>query len=175
MKGQNVSLQNVDAFRRLYDRAALVVYRYVYGTMGGSIQEVEDITAETFLRAWKARHSFEGDDEAAIGWLLQIAHNLVIDHYRRKKRHGIEEDVDELELSAPQTSPEERLLIQEQMHILQGLLGELAPEQREMIVLRYILDWPVKRIAEHLGILENTASVNIKRILQRIRSNWPTR
>lgn len=42
-----------------------------------------------------------------------------------------------------------------------------------MIVLRYVLGWPVKRIAEHLDMLENTVSVNLRRILQRMQRDWP--
>jgi DNA-directed RNA polymerase specialized sigma24 family protein len=46
-------------------------------------------------------------------------------------------------------------------------------EQREILVLRYVLGWPVKRIGEYLGILENTVSVSIRRSLQRLRDRWP--
>ena len=175
MKGQNKSLQDVDTFRRLYERAHIIVYRYIYGSLGGPVQEVEDLTAETFMRAWKARNRFEGDEDAAIGWLIKIAHNLVIDNHRRKQTHGVDEELEETQLSAQQAGPEERLLIREQVRILQWLLRNLTPEQHEIIVLRYILDWPVNRIAEHVGMLENTVSVNLRRILQRLRDNWPDR
>jgi RNA polymerase sigma-70 factor, ECF subfamily len=173
MKGQNASLQDANTFRRLFDRAHLIVYRYVYGSLGGSVQDVEDITAETFLRAWKARQSFEGNEETAVGWLLRIAHNLVIDKYRRKQSHGVEDELDETNFSTPQAGPEERQLMSEQINILQGLLQDLPPDQREMVVLRYMLDWPVQRIARHMGMLENTVSVNLRRILQRLRDRWP--
>jgi RNA polymerase sigma-70 factor (ECF subfamily) len=173
MKGQNASLQDANTFRRLYERAHIMVYRYIYGSLGGPVQEVEDLTAETFMRAWKARQRFDGDEEAAVGWLIQIAHNLVIDNYRRKKTRGVDEELEETQISVPQAGPEERLLIQEQVHILQWLMQSLTPEQREMIVLRYLLDWPVNRIAEHMDMLENTVSVNLRRILQRLRENWP--
>lgn len=49
------------AFRKLYERNRLPVFRYVYGLTGGPQEEAEDLTAETFLRAWKARHDFQGD------------------------------------------------------------------------------------------------------------------
>jgi RNA polymerase sigma-70 factor, ECF subfamily len=173
MKGENASLQDANTFRRLFDRAHLIVYRYVYGSLGGSVQDVEDITAETFLRAWKARQSFEGDEEAAVGWLLRIARNLVIDKYRRKKSHGTEDELDETYFPTPQAGPEERQLMSEQINILQGLLQNLPPDQREMVVLRYMLDWPVQRIAQHMGMLDNTISVNLRRILQRLRDRWP--
>ncbi len=173
MKGQNVSLQDADTFRRLYERAHVIVYRYIYGSTGGPAQAAEDLTAETFVKAWKARQRFSGDEDAAVGWLIQIARNLVIDSYRRKKIRSGDDDPEEIQISAPEAGPEERLLVQEQVRILQGLLQNLNQEQREMIVLRYMLDWPVNRIAGHLGMLENTVSVNLRRILQRLRENWP--
>lgn len=173
MKGQSANLRDANTFRRLYERAHVIVYRYIYGSLGGSAQEAEDLAAETFIRAWKARQRFEGDDEAAIGWLIQIAHNLIIDDYRRKKTRKIDEELDETRLNVSQAGPEERLLNQEQVQILQQMLLELDPDQREMIVLRYILEWPVYQIARHKGMLENTVSVNLRRALQRLRERWP--
>ena len=173
MKGQSANLRDANTFRRLYERAHVIVYRYIYGSLGGSAQEAEDLAAETFIRAWKARQRFEGDDEAAIGWLIQIAHNLIIDDYRRKKTRKIDEELDETRLNVSQAGPEERLLNQEQVQILQQMLLELDPDQREMIVLRYILEWPVNQIARHKGMLENTVSVNLRRALQRLRERWP--
>src|SRR5512147_1960317 len=73
-------------FRALYEHNRLSVFRYIYGLTGGPQDAVEDLTAETFLRAWKARHRFEGDLESAIGWLIRIAKRLVIDDYRRTHR-----------------------------------------------------------------------------------------
>ena len=83
MSGQSISLRNAESFAKLYDRAHVIVFRFIYSLHGGPPQEVEDLTAETFSRAWKARHRFSGNESAAIGWLLQIARNLVIDAHRR--------------------------------------------------------------------------------------------
>jgi RNA polymerase sigma-70 factor (ECF subfamily) len=44
------------------------VFRYIYGLSGGPLQEAEDLTAETYARAWKTRQSFSGNEEAALGW-----------------------------------------------------------------------------------------------------------
>src|SRR5512147_2572094 len=66
------SIPNADAFTRLYDDTHLIVFRYLYGLSGGPLQEVEDLTAETYARAWKTRQSFIGDKQAALGWLLRI-------------------------------------------------------------------------------------------------------
>ena len=52
---------------------------------GGPREEVEDLTSETFTRAWKSRNKFTGDDHDALCWLFTIARNLVIDVHRRTK------------------------------------------------------------------------------------------
>lgn len=54
------------AFSQLFDSTHQIVFRYVYGLLGGPQQDVEDITADTFLKAWHARDQFEGDHEAVF-------------------------------------------------------------------------------------------------------------
>jgi RNA polymerase sigma-70 factor (ECF subfamily) len=162
------------AFAQLYEETHITVYRYVYGLFGGPQQDVEDIAAETFIRAWKARHRFHGSRNAVIGWLLVIARRLVIDRHRRLKVRGFPEDIDQLDLAAPIASPEERTVQGEQMRILRAMLLQLPNRQREMLVLRYILAWQVKQIAEQMGIPQNTVSVTIRRTLARLRRDWPS-
>ena len=171
-------LREPAAFDRLFESHHLAVFRYIYGMHGGPTEEVEDLTAETFTRAWKARASFSGSPEAGLSWLIRIARNLVIDTQRRRKGRAALEPLwnSEETLSAAPSSlpgPEERLLRQQQFGIVVSLLQQLPAAQQEMLVLRYLLEWPVKEIAAHLGMLENTVSVNIRRGLQAIRSAWP--
>lgn len=160
------------AFSQLYDRTHLFVFRYIYGLHNGPRQEVEDLTADTFTRAWHARHSFQGDERAAIGWLLKIARNLVIDAHRRTQFRGIPDDLDEAVIAAPDTSPEAQSLQREQTRHLWQLLHTLPPRQREMLVLRYMLGWQVQDIGKYLNIPENTVSQTIRRVLARLRERW---
>ena len=161
------------AFSALYDRTYLIVFRYVYGLCGGPAQDVEDITAETYLRAWRARESFTGDGEAATGWLLQIARRLVIDAYRRRSARPDGNEAPPEFVAAPDAGPEEEAQAREQWRALWRLLAGLPPDQREMLVLRYMLGWRVNRIARHFGLAENTVSVTIRRVLGRLRKAWP--
>ena len=161
------------AFSALYDRTYLIVFRYVYGLCGGPAQDVEDITAETYLRAWRARESFTGDGEAATGWLLQIARRLVIDAYRRRSTRPDGDEAPPEFVAAPDAGPEEEAQAREQWRVLWQLLVDLPPDQREMLVLRYMLGWRVNRIAHHFGLAENTVSVTIRRVLGRLRKAWP--
>jgi RNA polymerase sigma-70 factor (ECF subfamily) len=171
--GRAAPLSTAEAFGNLFERAHLLVYRYLYGLRGGPAEEVEDLTAETFMRGWNARERFEGDDEAAVGWLLQIARRLSIDTYRRQKARGVTENLEWVVAAAPDAGPEEVALASEQHRTLWALLNDLPLEQREMLVLRYLLGWRVNRVAEHLGLAENTVSVAIRRTLTRLQRAWP--
>src|SRR5688500_8626777 len=62
----NSSIASPAQFRIVYELNRLPVFRYVYALTGGSQDDAEDLTAETFLRAWKARHQFHGEMDSAI-------------------------------------------------------------------------------------------------------------
>lgn len=171
-ESKSISL-NADLFTRLYEETHVFVFRYVCGFSGGTLQEAEDLTAETYARAWKARHRFNGDGQAALGWLLQIARNLVIDLSRRRKARPVDQSIPVELLVDPRLSPEMDVLTREQIAILWQLLASLSEEAREMLVLRYILGWQVRQIAAHLELNENTVSVMIKRTLNSLKRDWP--
>jgi RNA polymerase sigma-70 factor (ECF subfamily) len=137
------------------------------------MNEVEDLTAETFVRAWKARRRFSGSEKAALGWLLKIARNLVIDAHRRQKTRGFSQDIEKMIIPADDPDPEKQMLVREQVKMLWLLLNNLPEQQREILVLRYILGWRVQDIGSHLGIKENTVSVTIRRAIKRLREDWP--
>jgi RNA polymerase sigma-70 factor (ECF subfamily) len=163
------SLDTSADFSRAYEQTHLPVFRYIYGLTGGPQQDVEDLTAETFLHAWQARHSFHGEEGAILGWLLHIARNLVIDRSRRLRVRESAPDP----LPAPVPGPEDSAQAGEEQHALLAMLQSLPGETREMLVLRYMLGWRVRRIAAHLEIPENTVSVSIHRALERLRRDWP--
>ncbi len=162
-----------ELFQEFYNQNHLIVFRYIFGLSGGPIQNVEDLTAETFARAWKARFRFRGNDQAALGWLLRIARNLVIDSFRRDKSLKAVVNIDDYILFDPAHSPEKNVILNEEANSLWSQLQNLNDTQREIITLRYFLDWRVKEIAKFLRMKENTVSVNIRRSLHQLRQNWP--
>ncbi len=139
------------------------------------MQEVEDFTAETFSRAWKTRGQFTGNEAAAHGWLVKIARNLMIDAYRRRSANPppCELEMEDLDFRDDNTGPEEKLIDKERLQILLTAMRYVPVQQRELLVLRYVLGWQVKQIAAHLGMLENTVSVYLRRALQNLREQWP--
>jgi len=160
-------------FQSLYDQTYLAVFRYIYSYHGGPIQEVEDLATQTYLRAWKSRKGFYGNNKAAFGWLLKIARNLVIDTHRWRRRNQDTIDIQTQIIAAPGQTPEELVSQQEQIRTLWSLLVELPEKQQEIIILRYILGWRVKDIAVYLDMGENHVSVLIRRTLTKLKRKWP--
>jgi RNA polymerase sigma-70 factor (ECF subfamily) len=163
------SIASPAVFSDLYERTRLPIFRYVYGLTGGPQADVEDLTAETFIRAWKARHQFEGDMDAAVGWLIRIAKRLVIDDYRRRTVRMTRS----LPADPPHESmPEASAIEAEQRRILHALLADMPDEQREILTLRYMLGWRIGDIASYVGLTENNVSVTIHRTLAKLREQW---
>lgn len=171
-KEDESSIPNADAFTRLYEQTHLIVFRYVFGLSGGPLQEAEDLTAETYARAWKTRQRFDSNEQAALGWLLRVARNLAIDLSRRRKVRNIDEKVPVELLAAPTLSPEIDVITREQIAILWQMLDTLPDDIREMLVLRYMLGWQVRQIAAYLGTHENNVTVTIKRTLKSLQRDW---
>jgi RNA polymerase sigma-70 factor, ECF subfamily len=165
---KNSSIASPASFRAVYELNRLSVFRYVYALTGGSQDDAEDLTAETFLRAWKARHQFHGEMDSAIGWLIGIAKRLVIDNYRRTVRSSRDLPID----LPRESTPEQTAIQEEQQKFLLRLVADLPDEQREIVVLRYLLGWRVSDIARHLGSSENRVSVSLHRTLSRLREQW---
>ncbi len=163
--------QTAGAFAALFDRTHRIVFRYIRAVGGAALsaQDVEDMTGETYLRAWKTRGRFQGDSESALGWLLQIARRLVIDSHRKRTRHPISA-VDDLESVIPvaDDSPEDAVLSAEQDRTLWGLIAALPEHQR------YVVGWQVKQIAAHVNVPENTVSVTLRRIITRLAQSMQT-
>lgn len=168
-----IDLGTPGGFQNIYLQFHLVVYRYIYGLHGGPTEDVEDITTTTFIRAWKARYRFHGDQDAALGWLLKIAKNLVIDSQRRRGRRNNPVDIETQILLSNELTPEEQVFQQEQISTLWRLLIDLPQYHREVITLRYLLGWKVKEIAKYLGKNDNSISVSIRRILKKLQTEWP--
>jgi len=159
-------------FSAFYERTHLSLFRYLYGLTGGPQEEVEDLTAESFSRAWRARRNFEGSDPAALGWLMKIGRRLVIDAYRRRKVRPVMDDALGEEVPAAETSPEDLVQSGADQEYLMSLLQRLPEETREILVLRYLLGWPVNQIGMYLEIPENNVSAIIHRALSRLRRQW---
>ncbi len=134
----------------------------------------EDLTQDTFIKAIKTLRSGRYNEEGKFKpWILRIAHNLAIDHFRRKKRYPtiVMEDgsnvFNTLEFSE---APYENFQVQEDTKKkLRSFIDELPENQREVILMRHYQEMSFQDIAESTDVSINTALGRMRYALINLR------
>jgi RNA polymerase sigma factor (sigma-70 family) len=125
----------------------------------------EDVAQETYIRVRKAIEI--GSVEHVEAFLFQTAHNLALNHRRRRDmRNGIErEDVAEDDIAsvaASVPSPETILIHRQRLQCIDAAIARLPERARTVWLLSRIEKWPYPKIAEHLGVSPNTVFNDLK-------------
>jgi RNA polymerase sigma-70 factor (ECF subfamily) len=136
----------------------------------GQTADVDDLTARTFEKAWRARHRYRRDLAGFSTWLLTIARNVAIDHLRARQRY---ETLDvALAVSSPDRTPEEQVVHQSEAQRLAALLATLEPRQRELIAMKYGADMTNRAIAHATGLSESNVGTILHRAVESLRGRW---
>lgn len=170
-------------FARMLDEHRGEIRRHCY-RMLGSLEDAEDVTQETLLRAWRAWDSFAGRSSFRT-WVYRIATNACFDHLRRASRRPAAEPSEFAKVPAqvavpwlqpyPEPSdaaslepaPDQRAVARETIRLaFVAAVQYLPPRQRGAFLLRDCLGWPIRECADALG--SSTAAVNSA--LQRARA-----
>jgi RNA polymerase sigma-70 factor (ECF subfamily) len=167
---------DADAFGDLYRLYSSDVLRYVTARVAGR-HEAEDLTNTIFEKAFAAMSRYQPSPAQFSTWLYTIAHNLVIDHYRRRRHPLLEGNEDNERVSAdPAEDPEARLLADERRHRLYRAILELTDEQRLVVGYRFFYNLAIRDVAELMGKTEGAVKALQFRALQRLHrqlaSEW---
>jgi RNA polymerase sigma-70 factor, ECF subfamily len=133
-----------------------------------SREEAEDLTQVTFERAFKAWGHFDRRRASARTWLLAIARNLLVDHYRRRDTSPAEADDEEALQTHPAPSSDPDLGVSPE---LENALATLGDRERELIALRFGGDLSGPEIAELTGLTLANVQQILSRSLRRLRSD----
>ena len=164
---------NEAAFNLLVDRYQSKVFTTIFLIVKD--QDVaEDLLQDVFV---KVLHTFNSDKYNEEGkfqpWVMRIAHNMAIDHFRRAKRYPtiLLEDGSNLlnSLSFAEDSSEEQRIKEETLAWVRNLIDELPEAQREVVMMRHYLDMSFQEIAEQTGVSINTALGRMRYALNHIR------
>ena len=155
-----------EEFERLYASHAQRLFGFlVYRT--GDRALAEDLVADTFERAMRARRRFDRRRASETTWLYTIALNLLRDHGRRRtaearalERHGESEGS---EMAGP-----EAIELESDLH---RALGNLTPEEREAVALRFGADMRMPEIAKLQGERLTTVEGRVDRALRKLRDD----
>ncbi len=134
------------ALGMLYDQYADKIYAYIYHRVGQA-DLAEDLTGQVFMRMLEAVRTGHGWQTSFSGWLYRIAHNLVIDHYRRKGRATFVDIEDAAPMQARSGDPVESTEVQFERQRLREALAELTEEQAQVISLRFLEDLSIAEVA----------------------------
>ena len=154
--------------RGWYEQHGKAVYSYLRFHLP-SLDAAEDVTSETFLKAFQAAHRYDPARGEARTWIFRIAQNSLRDYLRRSRvrRHVPIGGMRDLACQAP--SPEERLLWEEEVSRLLEAVAELPERDREVVSLRYGSGLETAAVAEVLGIREAAVRTRLWRALARLR------
>lgn len=137
-------------------------------------EDAEDVTQEVFLRLWKQGPAFTAD--CAEAWLVRVAHNLCVDHTRRRRtlhaRLGRPDDL-ALERLAQQPDegdhPDARLHRDGSRQEILDAMGTLQAETRSIMLMHYFQGQRLQDIAQALGKKTSTVKVQMHRARKALR------
>ena len=130
----------------------------------------EDLTSVTFEKAWRARSRYRKERAAVSTWLLSIARNVAIDHFRRAKTRSevpLEDDA-----VPDRVTPEDEALRRDEQRRLAALLDGLPPRERELIALKYGGGATNRAIATLTGLSESNVGTILHRTVAALRHEW---
>ena len=147
-----------NAFGRLYEGRLDAIYRYVYFRVGDTAQ-AQDMTEEVFVKAWEALPNYRPGKHPFTSWLYRIAHNLVVDTYRRKPGVEVASELDPDAQPDPAPSLEDKLVEQQDHADLAEAIQQLSDEEQQVIVLRFVEGLPHRQVAEIIDKSEATSRI----------------
>ncbi len=158
------------ALGELYDQYAPRIYAYIYRRVGDA-QLAEDLTGDVFVRVLQAIRSDRFWHTSFRAWLYRIAHNLVVDHFRRRSPIELELDEQFFESEDDPPATVRKKLAHQQVR---RAIRHLTPDQQQVIVLRFGEGMKAREVAEVMDksvgaveALQHRALASLRRVLER--------
>ncbi|MDA0355949.1 MAG: sigma-70 family RNA polymerase sigma factor [Bacteroidetes bacterium] len=161
------------AIKLLIERHRSRIFNFIYSKV--SNRDIsEDIFQDTFLKVIRTVKSKRYNEEGKfVPWVMRIAHNLVIDHFRKQNRIPVQRNSSEFDvfsMISDSTLNAENKIIKDQVELdVVKLLDVLPNDQREVLEMRLFKDMSFKEISEQTGVSINTALGRMRYALINLR------
>ena len=173
--------EDEQAYEKLYQKYTRKIYAYFWYRVGHHKETAEDLTQETFLLAFRDIKRFEFRGYSYFSYLLRVAHNLLVNYYRKAKPLPLPE-IEKL----PAEFTEDVHDIEQRVDSLTiwKAMEEMPINEQNALILFYWDDLPVREISEIMGKSENAVKLLLSRgrkrlaqhpILVNMREKIPTR
>ena len=135
----------------------------------------EDIFQDTYVKVVNSLQKGKYNEEGKfLPWVMRIAHNLVIDHFRRQKKMQMVRSNNDFDIfdviKDNKINADEKLIKDQIFNDLNSLIERLPKDQKEVLKMRYFEELSFKKIAEHFDISINTALGRMRYALINIRA-----
>jgi RNA polymerase sigma-70 factor (ECF subfamily) len=155
-----------DAFNAIMILYRERIVRLAYH-MAGNREEAQDLCQETFIKAFRALGSFDARRPFSP-WLYRIAHNVTLDHIRRRKARPalVESDPEfpfEERMDQTAENPQRTLLSKETQKEMMAAIQSLPENYRSVVVFRYLEDLSYAEIAAALNLTEANVMMRMSR------------
>lgn len=154
-------------FLKYYNTYFEKIYRYIFFRVGKDRALAEDLTSEVMLKAYEKFDTFDPGKSFSV-WIYRIAHNHLVDHYKKVKIAQV--PLDEIE-NILKTDDYMNLKIDTKMDLqkVKTAIEKLPEAQREIVLMHFMHDLSVKEIAEVQTQSENNIRVILSRAVSRLK------
>jgi len=164
---------NEEAFSYLVEKYSSKVYTAIYLIVKDKYI-AEDLSQEVFIKIIKTIKTHKYNEQGKFfPWMMRIAHNLAIDHFRKEKKHPkitLNDGGDVFNcLLFSENKTETNQNNQETKDLLQQLIKELPKKQKEVLVMRHFMNMNFQEIAESTNVSINTALGRMRYALINLR------
>jgi len=157
------------ALAEVYDDYYDRIYRYVYGYLGRS-HAAEDLTASVFLRLLRAVRNGRSPRSNLSAWLYRVAHNLVVDTFRR----GPPQELELAEwLESDEPDPAYTAEVRSRLALVRAAIMELTELQQQVIALKFFHGMDTREVSAILGKSEGAIDALQHRALLALRKSMP--
>jgi len=151
---QAIANGDMDAVSEFYRRHEARVYRFVLSKTGDSFVTA-DILNDVMLEVWRSAGKFQGRAKVTT-WLLGIAHNKILDYWRKKGAREFTEMDENMEDESEGASPEQVTAAASDVKLLRACMAKLKDEHREILHLIFYEELGFGEIAEIIQVPEGT-------------------
>ncbi|WP_222616902.1 RNA polymerase sigma factor [Flavobacterium kayseriense] len=164
---------NEESLSVLIKRHESRIYGFIYSKIADR-DISNDIFQDTFIKVIKTLKSKSYNEEGKfLPWVMRIAHNLIIDHFRKNKKMPLFRETEEFSIFSIMSddSPTiENKIISDQVEVdIKRLIEELPADQKEVLVMRMYQDMSFKEISEITGVSINTSLGRMRYALMNLR------
>ncbi len=161
------------ALATLINRHQSKIYGFIYSKISDRDLS-DDVFQDTFIKVIKTLKSNSYNEEGKfLPWVMRIAHNLIIDHFRRNKKMPMYRETEEFSIfsimSDNSATIENQMITEQVEKDLKKLIEELPNDQKEVLVMRIYQDLSFKEISELTGVSINTALGRMRYALMNLR------